>query len=148
MDYGVQITVTRYNVTILEYRSRYLLGRFSVRLNNIRLPYIPLERQPNIEHLKETFKKQGCLRTNPRNFISTTINSQAWRVASTRINGISPAKEAPTKLLLGIYKTIDYTHGKCRIEAVKAILQGLDRWWIIKLYMASRLKERSINGTH
>lgn len=133
MDNGVQSAANRYDATISECRSKYSLGRFSVRLDNIRLPYIPLERQPNVEHLKDTFQNQGCLRTEPRNFISATIESQAWHVASNYRHGTAPAKGAPAELLLGIHETIDCTHGKCRIEAAKTILRGLDRWWTVEL---------------
>ena len=136
MDYGVQTAANQYDATISECRSKYSLGRFSVRLDNIRLPYIPLERQPNVEHLKSTFQSQGCLRTEPRNFISATIESQAWRVASNRLHGTGPAKGAPAELLLGIREAIDCTHGKCRIEAAKTILRGSDRWWIAELSVA------------
>jgi len=125
---NAQASATPYDTSINSLRKDAALGTYRIRLENVKLPVIPQDRQKNVHRLKRIFKAQ-CLRLDPQNYISATIDAEVFhrRVAQADRQS-SDLSLSPPELLLALGEEVCCIHGKCRIKAADSVLKGRHRW--------------------
>ena len=132
---NAQALAASYDISINSLKKDAALGTYRIRLEHIKLPIITKDREKNVDRLKRIFKGQECLRLDPQNYISATIDAEVFhrRVARADRQSSDPAL-TPPELLLALSEEVRCIHGKCRIKAADSILKGRHRWWTVSLY--------------
>jgi len=132
---NAQASATSYDIKINSLQKDAALGTYRIRLENVELPVIPQDRQKNVDRLKRIFKTQECLRLDPQNYVSATIDAEVFhrRVQRAERQDSDPSL-SPPELLLALGEEVRCIHGKCRIKAADSILKGRHRWWTVSLY--------------
>lgn len=130
-----QLSAAPYDISIHSQREAAALGTYRIKLEHIKLPVIPDDRQRNVSRLKRIFQRQKILRLEPFNSITATIDATVFNRRAGRVDEhVTNLLGKPPELLLSLDEEVQCIHGKCRIKAADSILKGRDRWWTVSLY--------------
>jgi hypothetical protein len=92
-----------------------------------------------VGRLKKDFKRRGCLKETPDNWIQAIIDDSILQAALEKL-GMSAAQfkatstDRPPLLDLGSRVKLECLHGQHRIRAAKEGLGAPERWWVVELY--------------
>jgi hypothetical protein len=93
-----------------------------------------------IDHLKEKFQREGCIRLEAKNYIPAVI-SQASLDAAMRASNITQSLLVENRgsdlvqLNFPRNVTVECLQGLHRIAAAKLMLPQSDWWWVIDIYV-------------
>src|SRR5437773_7840139 len=130
---------------IAEDRGKYYRGTAIVRFEYLHFgSQCPRELdRENVESLKDTFMKQGCLRLEPKHHIPALIDQQALDLAIKSSRAVSldtllnNPKAVPPELKMPPNYSLECIQGLHWVEAGKEILPPKDKWWTVDLYLKS-----------
>lgn len=98
-----------------------------------------------VNSLIRKFKKGGCYRLEPINYVLATIEIEHLLIA-LELLGVSAnslldnPKETPPRLKFPLGFLLSCRHGLQRIEAAKEVLRkSSERWWTVQLYIEGTL---------
>ena len=90
-----------------------------------------------VARLENIFEKEGCLRLQDENHISAVVDEDelVWALAVTGLErGNLPRHPSGGDIPeLGLMH-VRCLHGLHRVNAAKRVLDGVDRWWTVRLY--------------
>jgi hypothetical protein len=128
---------------IAEDRGKYYRGTAIVRFEYLHFgSQCPRELdRENVESLKRTFMKQGCLRLEPKHYIPALIDQQALDLAIKSSRAVSldtllnNPKAEPPELKMPPNYSLECIQGRHWVEAGKEFLPPKGRWWTVDLYL-------------
>ena len=92
----------------------------------------------NVARLLEIFKLEGCRRLEPQNHVPALISPLVFNALVERVpGGLNPQDQTP--VLVDPTSDLKCLHGRHRIEAAKKYLHPDEKWWIIDLYVESKV---------
>ncbi|RAH87594.1 hypothetical protein BO86DRAFT_424327, partial [Aspergillus japonicus CBS 114.51] len=98
--------------------------------------------QGNINRLKHRFKKEGCRRSAPPNYINALVSRDQYREILT-MNSLSAIGSDIPAIILAPNCFLDCTRGRHRIAAASSWLPPDDIWWNVTLYDNSKLDDQA-----
>ena len=121
---------------IAEDRGKYYRGTAIVRFEYLHFGFqCPWQlNRENVESLKDTFRKEGCLRLEPKHHILALIDQQVLDLAikssrAVSLNTFLKNPEAtPPELKMSQGYSLECIHGCHWVEAGKEILPPKDKW--------------------
>jgi hypothetical protein len=97
----------------------------------------------NVLRLINIFETEGCYRLEPEHYISALISQETLDKGLRKSNltqaGLLDYQSEPPELLLDDDSTVVCLYGQHRIEAGKAYLALREKWWVVRLYLDSKL---------